>query len=645
MLPTYLRAQEKIRKNNGLRVVLFLLVLLLFLSTLVEGGCLDCHQGIEKIADNSAMSTLSCVFCHRGNPEGKTEKEAHQGVWRNPSDLRVISFTCGKCHQAIVSRLKKSLHATSAGIISAARYTWAAQEARRALYATYPVRDQDGDIPRRRGALLQLFGLPAYDPRKPLSSTNHPVDDYLRAECLRCHVWTRGKERPGDYRASGCAACHVIYDNDGLYKGRDPAIPSDKPGYPRFHRITRKIPVFQCQHCHNRGGRIGMSYAGLMESDGYCSPWSGKPGVKARRKIHGKYYHQLLPDIHFEKGFGCQDCHPERDLHGDGNIYSKKEEAVEIECEDCHGTIKNYAPLKTNRGTRLKNLFREDGRVFLIGKLDGKRHLVPQVLEVIGRNPQAAAAMTVPGHVKRLECYACHAVWAPQCYGCHTQQDLSTRAGDWLRYRKAADESMHATEKNRIKGAYHWRESRSYLRWENPALGINAEGKVSPFIPGCQVIFTQIGPDGKPRFLNHIFRLAGGLWGLASNPIVPHTVRPKPRSCEDCHTNPKAWGLGSRLFLGEANGIPFPYALDQLVDEKGRQIQATSHERARPFNLSEIRRIRRVGACLACHKHNGDQAFWGKVIQKIGQALDDTTHRQILEKLLNSSLDSLPRQR
>ncbi|MFQ6063396.1 MAG: hypothetical protein ACE5KT_05720 [Methanosarcinales archaeon] len=32
------------------------------------------------------------------------------------------------------------------------------------------------------------------------------------------------------------------------------------------------------------------------------------------------------------------DCHTSQDMHGDGNLYSKKKHYVEIECEDCHGT-------------------------------------------------------------------------------------------------------------------------------------------------------------------------------------------------------------------------------------------------------------------------------------------------------------------
>ena len=36
------------------------------------------------------------------------------------------------------------------------------------------------------------------------------------------------------------------------------------------------------------------------------------------------------------------------------------------------------------------------------------------------------------------------------------------------------------------------KEGRTYIRWEDPILGINGEGRVSPVIPGCH----QDIPDG-----------------------------------------------------------------------------------------------------------------------------------------------------
>lgn len=72
-------------------------------------------------------------------------------------------------------------------------------------------------------------------------------------------------DHPGDYRSSGCTACHVVYGNDrnpghsGNYakyghEGKsftdDPTIPKNESGHPIRHRLTRAIPSSQCMVCH-----------------------------------------------------------------------------------------------------------------------------------------------------------------------------------------------------------------------------------------------------------------------------------------------------------------------------------------------------------------------------------------------------------
>ena len=59
----------------------------------------------------------------------------------------------------------------------------------------------------------------------------------------------------------------------------------DQKDRPQFHRITSKIPSEQCIHCHNRGGRTGVSYIGTMESAGYGSPWGDEGGKKGGQQI------------------------------------------------------------------------------------------------------------------------------------------------------------------------------------------------------------------------------------------------------------------------------------------------------------------------------------------------------------------------
>src|SRR6185436_4046068 len=55
-----------------------------------------------------------------------------------------------------------------------------------------------------------------------------------------------------------------------------------------------------------------------------------------------------LADIHLDKGMQCVDCHFEQDSHGDGRLYGEPRAAVEIDCIDCHGSIRARATLKTS---------------------------------------------------------------------------------------------------------------------------------------------------------------------------------------------------------------------------------------------------------------------------------------------------------
>jgi hypothetical protein len=95
-------------------------------------------------------------------------------------------------------------------------------------------------------------------------------------------------DHPGDYRASGCTACHVVYANDrspvhsGPYaqfgnQGHsaqvDPTIPKNESGHPIRHEFTRSIPTSQCISCHiHPGTNMVASYLGFTwwdnETDG-----------------------------------------------------------------------------------------------------------------------------------------------------------------------------------------------------------------------------------------------------------------------------------------------------------------------------------------------------------------------------------------
>jgi len=589
-----------------------------------DENCLTCHDGIERIADTPMMSQLSCTACHMGDRGATSQDGAHKGMYANPTDLRVVEKTCGKCHSADVAKVKTSLHATMAGMISGTRYNFGAQD-RKAKYATYAV---EGGKLGPKGAVESLEQIPMYDPSKPGGPDNSVGDDYLRNQCLRCHLWSGGHERDGDYRASGCGACHVVYSDKGTYEGGDKAIDKAQKGRPIKHRLTQQIPENQCIHCHNRGGRTGVSFIGTMESDGYGTPWTEKGGKQG--KLHGKHYNHLEGDVHYERGMTCIDCHTKDDLHGDGHIYSKKENAVEIRCESCHGKPGQLPDLKTARGNTLKNIKEKNGKLVLTAKMTGKEHIVPQLHNAELSEEGHTAMVAIPAHMEKLECYACHARWAPQCYGCHAQQDVSKPNGDWINGVNKDDPSKAGTKGSREKTAFSWNESRSYLRWENPTLGINAKGKVSPFIPGCQVFLSQMNGE-KSLINNKVYTTVDGIKGVSHNPIQPHTISAKSRTCAECHMSSKALGLGSGIYDIKDNfpdGAPIDFELERIVDEDGKQLQSTNHEGARPFNKEEMDRISRVGACIACHGSD-------KVILK-GNAPSDALHSKGIKNLLDN---------
>jgi len=231
--------------------------------------------------------------------------------------------------------------------------------------------------------------------------------------------------------------------------------------------------------------------------------------------------------------------------------------------------------------------------------------------------------------MEKLECYACHARWAPQCYGCHAKQNIAKSSGDWINNKSTDDPSKAGTKQNREQTSFSWSESRSYLRWETPVLGINAKGKVSTFIPGCQLVLTQI--NGKENIIsNKVYTTVDGTSGFSHNPIQPHTISRESRTCVDCHASRKALGLGTGTYNIKANfpdgPAPINFEPERIVDENGTQLQATNHEGARPFNKEEIDRISRIGICISCHA--------SETISPNKTAPTDSLHNKAILKLI-----------
>jgi len=559
---------------------------------------------------------------------------------------------------------------------------------------------------------------------------------YIRSECERCHLGVRGRSTRGDYRGMGCSACHIPYGNEGLYEGNDPTIPRDEPRHLLFHAIQSSreaqvtihgstyagIPVETCTTCHDRGKRIGVTYQGLMES-AFTSPF--REGGEPQLDLHTKHYIAMSEDIHYQKGMLCQDCHTSIDLHGDGFLAGTNLAQIQIECTDCHGTPDAYpwelplgygdefgrdlAPEPRGVLTTLPNALKqgtvhppEDGYLvtargnpfpevvrrgdLVVVHTAAGRDLELRPLKLASRQDELAleplVAMDEIGmHIDEMECYSCHSAWAPQCYGCHLKIDYSgnKRSFDWVAAGHRHAEPEHRTDSGEagydttMPGRVS--EQRSYMRFEDPALGVNGEGRITPVVPGCQPSITVIGPAGETILLNHIFRSKPGSEGAGEegqlcidmSPGQPHTTG-RARSCESCHASEKALGYGiggGRIFRGwdepvtvdlmTADGQVLPkntrpqveaiegLAADwsRFVTEDGRQLMTVGHHfsLSRPLNDDERAHTSRQGVCIACHQQIPSRSLAVNLLHHVGETaglipLTAVEHDSLVNKIL-----------
>ncbi len=756
--------------------------ILLFNSFLLGANeCIGCHGGIEhirqensgmmsailKVADKAGHLDNDCIVCHGGNPKSKNKQKAHAGTpeyfkthkgpkefYPAPGSTWINKNTCGMCHQEQVDAQMNSLMMTEQGKIQGALWSFGGKNGYNHDIGNYKTKNPD-DPHKRLGtdkykkymsklALMEPQAFPKEMKELPRAPTAEEVEKdpslavytYLRQECLRCHTGSKGRQKRGDYRGIGCSSCHIPYSNEGYYEGNDPSISKKEKGHLLVHSIQSSrdvkvkvhdieysgIPVETCSTCHNRGKRIGVSYQGLMEK-AYDSPYDSEGN--SQPKLHTKRYMHMQEDIHFQKGMLCQDCHTSNDMHGDGFLGGANAAAVEIECQDCHGTTKKYpwelplgysdefstiaktgdargttktmaeylkagsvnkprdGYLLTARGNPLIHAVK-DGDDIIMHLASGKDiKLTPlkKLKETEELSQEGLLAMdSISSHTDNMECYTCHASWAPQCYGCHVKIDYSKgkQNPDYLKASHDHDidgrtGGMKDMRKYLVDGAVT--ESRSFMRWEDPPLVQNGEGRISPAIPGCQTTITVIGKDGKALLQNHIYKIpnvegAGeeGQNAIDIAPVQPHTISKHSRSCESCHTMPKAMGMGiggskstkdpsvtTITDIMTASGEIIPTIVDEqmpaianlhydyskFLDENGKQLQTVGHHwtLSAPLNKAQRDKLDRSGVCLTCHKDipKGNLAISAMThmaeMAKIN--IDNKMHKNIVNKTLN----------
>jgi hypothetical protein len=314
----------------------------------VRLGCIDCHGGrADTLAKELAHVPPRFPEAWRssGNPVRSYTLLNHESPefiqFVNPGDLRVLDRTCAQCHANECLQVRKSMMTHGAMLWGAALYNnggvpnkWARfgesygpngvpQRMQTVPPPTQEETEHKGVLPfldplprfeiSQPGNILRIFerggrfrpeiGLPerleeSGRPRARLSNrglgTENRTDPVFvglqKTRLLDPTLNFLGtNDHPGDYRSSGCTACHMLYANDRseVHSGRtiakyghdgrsfspDPMIPKNEPGHPINHAFTRAIPSSQCITCHvHPGTNVMNSYLGFMwwdeETDG-----------------------------------------------------------------------------------------------------------------------------------------------------------------------------------------------------------------------------------------------------------------------------------------------------------------------------------------------------------------------------------------
>jgi hypothetical protein len=330
-------------------------------------GCADCHGGNPAEMQDKKKAHVQPRnpewFKATANPQRLNAlwlKESAEFVrFINPGDFRAADLSCGKCHEREVAWNKKSMMTHGGMLWGAALYNNGAYpykdthfgesysvDGKPQIVLTNPAPTAEETLmkgilpyltplPRweitQPGNVLRVFerggelkGLPSdigspfvFElPGKPeVKLSDRGFGTRLRTDPVFLGLQkTRlldpllslpgTNDNPGDYRMSGCTACHVVYANDrdpkhsgpyakfgnlGQTQTADPTIPKNESGHPIKHQMTNGIPSSQCMVCHiHPGGNMVTSYYGMTwwdnETDGDLMYPDKQPDLSSEQK-------------------------------------------------------------------------------------------------------------------------------------------------------------------------------------------------------------------------------------------------------------------------------------------------------------------------------------------------------------------------
>ena len=562
---------------------------------------------------------LTCVECHGGNGDGADKAHAHvqpkntqlfaKRAYRkssyaaingeapefirfmNPSDLRIAHNTCGNCHAEIVRSMRKSIMSHNAMVHNAVFYNNGAIERKVPIYGEAFTEhgepallsdDSFGPEAAKRGALprvqphpepkatvaqdiFRIFEPGNFVAGQRLAGTDAKISvvylNVLKTRLNDPSLWFIGtNEQSGDYRHSGCAACHSLYANDRdgfpappgfkaptfdggpvkiyhaglipfLFEGLDDflkngnkgisrsgshILPHSTGGFPVVHKLSTKVPVSQCITCHHHqgNGAIG-TYEGSLW-------WDYETDAAAVRKAGGwasdsyAYVPEMTDDERLEM-LGKQDA-----------LAEHNPEFKTIQFADQHG-----------HGWNFRKVFKQDRHGVLLDAHDNP---------IAHSDPQRFAKAV---HLRDI-----HLEKGMHCIDCHSEQDMH---GDGHIYAQMTDAieiecwDCHGTATKKASlatsgpaGGHHSLNrlrtpfGKPWLEWQGGKLVQNSKlyKGTSWTVPQVADVIDPKSPSYKPAAAYAMGMLKDGSWGKTAPTDEAQLAHSTTKmECYSCHAS------------------------------------------------------------------------------------------------------------
>ena len=450
------------------------------------------------------------------------------------------------------------------------------------------------------------------DPTIPKDASGHPIHHRLTraiptSQCMSCHM-----HQPNSFVNTYLGYTMWDYETDGEFlwpeEQRNPTpaerrasldhnpegaavrgLWTDQEFLANVTDLNPELQHTQFADYHGHGWVFRAVYkrdraGNLLDADGEIVDFSDPE--RFAKAVH-------LQDIHLEKGMHCVDCHFSQDAHGTGLIHGEYGDAIEIECQDCHGDLNAVTDLRTSGPAAPRAADGEIGRDLRQGTTPfGQRRFawregrlyqrsmlkedlewpVPQVAHIVTQgdpeyNETAAWAKTVrrdgttwgaaglSAGLSRSESETlpydeihrgegggdisqqiAHRSDSMTCYSCHSS---------WVTSCFGCHLPQEANQRSDVL-RYEGEELRNYasynpqvIRTDVYMLGKNGATKGQKWAPvrsSSALVLSSTNPTRQRIYIQQPPISSPGFSSQAFNPHVPHTVRlTETKGCSDCH--------------------------------------------------------------------------------------------------------------